>query len=473
MIDIQELSIKQLSDLMENEKITSVELVELYKERIAVYDKSGPNLNSVLELNPDASYIAEAMDLERKKKGKRGLLHGIPVLIKANISTDDKMHTSAGSLALADLYAPVNAYIIFKLIQQGAVILGKTNMTEFANFMSDKMPDGYSSLGGQVLNPYNSKISPDGSSSGSAVAVSANLCSVAVGTETDGSIISPARNNCIVGIKPTVGLLSRDGIIPISNSQDTAGVMARNVEDAAILLGAMTGIDKCDAATLKSDGLYYEDYLQFVNSDISGKRIGIRKEKSEKLNKSEKILFNEAVDILKSKGAEIVEVKFDYPTYDNTVMMYEFKAGIDYYLSTVRGCTDIKNLDDIVEFNKKNSRQCLKYGQKLLRMAQRTSGTLTESEYIKARIRDMRTSRQNGIDAVMDKFNLDVIMTTEISSIVAAAGYPCITVPAEVPKDNVPLSILFVGKAFSEPTLISVASAYENSTKKRKPPVLH
>lgn len=471
MIDIQELSIKELSDLLDEGKLTSVELVEIYNERIVVYDKSGPNLNSVLQINPDVYYIAEALDNERKLKGKRSLLHGIPILIKDNINTNDKMHTSAGSLALSDLYAPNDAFIIEKLRQKGAIILGKTNMTEFANFVSDKMPDGYSSLGGQVINPYNPKFTPSGSSSGSAVAVAANLCTASIGTETHGSIISPSRYNCVVGIKPTVGLVSRDGIIPLTISQDTAGPIAKTVEDAAILLGAIAGLNKNDPATFKLEGLDCSDYVQFINKDIKGKRIGIRKEKAEKLNKEEKIIFNDAVNVLKSKGAECVEIKFDYSDENMTIMIYEFKTAINHYLSTVKGCTNIKNIDDIIDFNKKNSRACLKYGQKLLKLSQKTSGTLTEPEYIKARLKDIRMSRQNGIDLIMDKFNLDAIMTTEINNMSAAAGYPCITVPAGMTSE--PFSMIFIGKAFSEPDLISIAYTYEQATKRRKPPILH
>lgn len=472
MIDIQELTIKELSKLLNEGKLTSVELVEMYKERIVVYDKSGPTLNSVLELNPDATYIAEAMDNERKLRGARSILHGIPILIKDNINTGDKMHTSAGSLALADLFAPNDAFIIQKLRAKGAIILGKTNMTEFADFLADKMPPGYSSRGGQVLNPYNPKLTPSGSSSGSGVAVAANLCSASIGTETNGSIIMPARNNCIVGIKPTVGLVSRNGIIPISNTQDTVGPMARTVEDAAIILGAIAGVDEKDTATWKSGSQSYNDYLQFIQSDIKGKRIGIRKEKGDKLNKEEKNIFNEAVAILKSKGAEIVEIKLDYSSDDYfTVSYYEFKSGLNYYLSTVRGCTNMKNIDDIAEFNRKNAKACLKYGQKVLRFSQKTSGTLTEVEYIKAGVKNIRM-KQNGIDAIIDKFNLDLIMTLEINSIVAVAGYPCITVPAGILETGNPISMIFIGKAFSEPNLISVAYTYEQSSKRRKPPVL-
>ncbi len=471
MIDIQELTIKQLANLLNEQKITSAQLIEMYKERIVVYDKSGPNLNSILELNPDATFIAEAMDNERAVKGSRGLLHGIPILIKDNINTNDKMHTSAGCFALSDLYAPNDAFIIKKLRQQGAIILGKTNMTELSNFVSDKMPAGYSSLGGQVINPYNSKISPSGSSSGCAVAVAANFCTASISTETNGCIINPSRNNCVVGLKPTVGLVSRDGIIPVSFSQDTAGIIAKTVEDTAILLSAITGIDENDVATLKSKSHVYSDYIQFIGSDIKSKRIGIRKEKAEKLNKEEKAMFNEAIKALKSNGAEIIEIKFDYSNDNITAVLHEFKCSINHYLNSVRGCTDIKNIDDIIEFNKANSRLCLKYGQKLLKLSQKTSGTLTEVEYIKAKFKDDRL-KQNNIDSVIEKFNLDAIMTTEINGMAPISGYPYISVPSGMTSSS-PFSMIFIGKAFSEPDLLSIAYKYEQSTKKRKAPTLH
>lgn len=473
MIDIQEMSIKALSNLLDEGKITSVELVEMYIERIVVYDKSGPTLNSVLEINPDAVSIAENLDLERKFKGKRGLLHGIPILVKDNINTNDKMHTSAGSLALADLYAPYNAAVIEKLVAQGAIILGKTNMTEFANFISDKMVDGFSSRGGQVINPYNSKITPSGSSSGSAVATAANLCSASIGTETNGSIISPARYNCVVGIKPTVGLVSRYGVIPLSFSQDTVGPIARTVEDASIILEAICGVDEKDNATLKLEYINHGSYLPYLNTNLNGKRIGVRKEKAEKLTKEEKTIFNEAISCLKSSGAEIVEIKLDYQSENTNIILYEFKAAINHYLSTVKGRTAIKDLDDIIDFNKKNPRACLKYGQKLLKISQKTSGTLTEPEYIKSKLKARRMSMENGIDLVMDKYNLDAVMTTEISSITAASGYPSITVPSGILSSGYPISMIFMGRAFSEPSLIQIAYTYEQLTKKRKAPVLH
>ncbi len=307
MFNIEEASINYLQDAMSKGEVTSRELVLLYLERIAKYDKSGPKLNSVLEINPDALFIADAMDHERETTGVRGPLHGIPVLLKDNINTHDKMHTSAGSVALADLYAPYDAFLVMKLRDAGAVILGKANMTEFANYMADGMPNGYSSRGGQVLNPYNAEKDPSGSSTGSAVAVSANLCTVAVGTETCGSIIGPAYMSGIVGIKPTVGLISRYGIIPISNSQDTAGPLARTVEDAAILLGELAGMDQNDPATWASRGRAYSDYTQFLDKNgLKGARIGICLNGFDRASSGEQKVISSAIDVMEKSKAVLV-----------------------------------------------------------------------------------------------------------------------------------------------------------------------
>ncbi|QWI72498.1 hypothetical protein ER45_012290 [Bacillus mycoides] len=307
MENINELIIVQLADLLAKGKITSVNLIQEYIKRIVKYDKNGLILNSILELNPDAIYIAESLDLERKVKGARGLLHGVPILIKDNINTGDKMHTSAGSLALADLYAPNDAFIIKKLREQGAIILGKTNMCEFAHFFSFELPDGYSSRGGQVINPYNKLLSPSGSSSGSAVSVAANLAMGSIGTETKGSIIMPSRNNSVVGVKPTVGLVSREGIIPISNSQDTAGPIARTVEDAAIILDAIVGFDEKDAATWKNKYIPKKSYYECTKNSISGKRIGICSKRNVSLREEEqKIIADAYVGMIDKVSARVI-----------------------------------------------------------------------------------------------------------------------------------------------------------------------
>ncbi|MDP4088329.1 MAG: amidase family protein [Bacillota bacterium] len=473
---IDEMTILEMSELMEKGELTSLELVKVYLQRIAEYDKTGPKLNSVLEINPDALFIAEALDLERKHRGSRGILHGIPILVKDNINTGDKMHTSAGSLALADLYAPNDAFVVKKLREAGAVILGKANMTEFANFMAENMPSGYSSKGGQVINPYDKEKTPSGSSSGSAVSAAANLCAAAVGTETDGSILSPSRENCIVGLKPTVGLVSREGIVPISHSQDTAGPMARTVTDAAILLQAMAGVDEKDAATLKSRWYENKDYTAFLkDSNIGGLRIGISPAHYDRFTEEEEAVLQEAVDVLKGKGAEIVYIEDTYekiPEERSSVLYHEFKNGINYYLSTVRGRTKMKNLEDIINFNKNNEEKALRFGQKVLEDSELKSGTLTEEDYIMGRLGDMESNGKNTLDRIMDDMKLDAILFLEWTSIAAIAGYPSIIVPAGFTSKGTAEGITFIGRPFSEETLLRLAYVYEQATKRRKAPKL-
>lgn len=473
---IEEMSISEMAELIDREELTSVDLVTAYLYRIVQYDQNGPKLNSILEINPDALFIAEALDAERKHKGKRSVLHGIPVIVKDNINTGDKMHTSAGSLALGDLYAPEDAFVVKKLRDAGAVILGKANMTEFANFMAENMPSGYSSRGGQVINPYNKDKTPSGSSSGSGVSVAASLCAAAVGTETDGSILSPSRENCIVGLKPTVGLISREGIIPISHSQDTAGPMARTVTDAATLLQAMAGIDENDCATWRLKWENVIDYTAFLkNDDINGLRIGISPAHYNELSEEEEAILKEAIHILKDKGAEIVYIKDCYesiPEERSSVLYHEFKNGINYYLSTVRGRTNMRSLEDIINFNKANEKSALKYGQKVLEDAQENSGRLTEEDYILGRLSDIKNNRENCLDRLMDEEKLDSILFLEFTSIAAIAGYPSIIVPAGFTSDGTAEGITFVGRPFSEQLLLKLAYVYEQATKKRKRPKL-
>ncbi|MGZ4112943.1 MAG: amidase family protein, partial [Tumebacillaceae bacterium] len=336
-----EATIEDLQEKMASGEVTSAQLVLLYFDRIARFDKNGPKLNSVLELNPDALFIAEALDLERQVKGPRGPLHGIPVLVKDNIDTGDKMHTSAGSLALANSYAAEDSFVAKQLRAAGAVILGKANMTEWANFMTVNMPNGFSSRGGQVLNPYGpGQFDVGGSSSGSGSSVAANLATVAVGSETSGSILSPAGRNSLVGIKPTVGLVSRTGIIPIAHSQDTAGPMARTVADAAILLGALTGVDERDPATLSSEGRYLSDYTTCLDANgLQGARIGIARDYyfAEELDEEQLALIEAAIEVLKQAGAEVIDsiaienAKEIDDNYD--VLVYEFKPALNAYLS--------------------------------------------------------------------------------------------------------------------------------------------
>ena len=473
MLNINEASIIEIQKEMDEGNLSSVDLVTYYLERIAKFDKDGPILNSILELNPDLLFIAEALDDERRRESKRGPMHGIPVIVKDNINTGDKMHTSGGSLALADSFAPEDAFVVKKLREAGAIIMGKSNMTEFANFMAENMPSGYSSRGGQVLNPYDHTKDPSGSSSGSAVAVTSSFCTVAVGTETDGSILSPSCVNCIVGIKPTVGLISRSGIIPISHSQDTAGPMAKTVSDAAILLSAMIGADEKDPATWGSESVQREQLLDAVNNpDIEGLRIGVSIVYYEMSTPEQRQILDEAIEVMQQKGAVIIKQdKLSQGSKEeSSVLGHEFKSGINYYLSKL-GHQKIRTLSDIIEFNKMHADKALKYGQKTLERSEQTSGTLTESKYIHDRIRDIDFTRKNGIDKLMDEYKLDALMFLEPTSLAAISGYPSIIVPAGVDNDE-SYGLQFIGKQFSEPTIIKLGYVYEQATKHRIDPQL-
>jgi amidase len=477
--NIEEAAIKQMSEALEKGIIDSRTLVLLYLKRIAEIDKDGPKLNSVLEINPDALHIAEALDRERQLTGPRSILHGIPILIKDNINTCDKMHTSAGSVALADNYAPYDSFVAKQLRAAGAVILGKTNLTEFANFMTENMPNGYSSRGGQVLNPYKPGIfDTGGSSAGSGVAVAASLCAAAIGTETSGSIISPACCNSIVGIKPTLGMISRTGIVPIAHSQDTAGPMARTVEDAAVLLGLLTDIDAADPVTFRSKNKTFADYTQFLDENgLKGIRIGVPIYIYKDLNEAETEMMHKCIAEIKQLGAEVVEDK-ELDAYEKIhnydVLVYEFKSDMNAYLSTLGGTTKMKSLWDIVEYNNNHAEIALKHGQTLLVQCENTSGTLTEPQYISAKLQDLRLSTSEGMDAFMAENKVDAMLfpSTAGVSMAAKAGYPSIAVPAGYCEDGTPFGITFSAEAFSEPKLLKLAYAYEQATKKRIPPKL-
>lgn len=477
--NVEEATIKQMSEALDQSIINSQSLVLHYLQRIGEIDKSGPKLNSVLEINPDAIHIAEALDRERKLSGARSILHGIPILIKDNINTHDKMHTSAGSIALEENFAPYDAYLVEKLRAAGAIIMGKTNLTEFANFMTENMPNGYSSRGGQVLNPYGpGKFDTGGSSAGSGVSVAANLCAAAVGTETSGSIISPACCNSIVGIKPTLGMISRTGIVPIAHSQDTAGPMARTVEDAAILLGFMTDIDIADPVTYKSKARVFSDYTQFLDmSGLKGVRIGVPRYIYKELNEEETEMMHQCIAEIKKLGAEIVEDK-DLDTYEKLqnydVLIYEFKSDLNAYLSTLGDSTHMRSLNDIIGYNKNHAEKALKYGQTILEQSEGTSGSLTDPEYINAKLQDLILSTTEGIDKFMLENKVDAMLypSTAGVSMAAKAGYPSIAVPAGYCKDGKPFGITFSAEAFSEPKLLKLAYAYEQATNKRVMPKL-
>jgi amidase len=447
-------------------------------------------LNSVIELNPDALEIADALDKERKAKGPRGPMHGIPVLIKDNLDTGDKMMTTAGSLALVGAPASKDAFVAKKLRDAGAVILGKTNLSEWANIRSSHSSSGWSGRGGQTKNPYALDRNPCGSSSGSGAAVAANLCAVAIGTETDGSIVCPSNANGLVGIKPTVGLASRSGIIPISHSQDTPGPMARSVRDAAILLSVMAGTDPADPATAEASSKA-GDYTKFLDPNgLKGARIGVARKYAGFSEAVDKV-FEQALKALKQQGAELADPA-DIPSYGKfgdtelTVLLYELKADLDKYLAA-RPEAPVHSLKNVIDFNERNKEKEMPYfGQDLFIQAQ-AKGPLTEKEYLDALEANHRLARKEGIDAIMDQHNLDALVAPtagpawltdlvdgdhgagDSSSPAAVAGYPDITVPMGF-VFGLPVGISFFGRAWSEPLLIKLAYAFEHATRVRKPP---
>ena len=480
MFTLEECTVKSIREAFEKGELTSFDLVIMYMERIAKYDKAGPKLNSVLEINPDAIFIAEAMDRERSKGKVRSALHGIPVLLKDNINTFDKMLTSAGSLALMDNYAPYDAFITKKCREAGLVILGKANMTELANFMDFNMKSGYSSRGGQVINPYKSGQEVWGSSTGSAVAVSANLCALAVGTETDGSILAPAYINGCVGIKPTQGLVSRHGIIPICGAQDTAGPMARTVADAAALLNVLAAEDENDPSTWCRADVIPKDYTDFLMSDgLRGLRVGINrgyyddKAYHNVFNDDMKDISEKAYKVMESRGAVLVQdTNIGHLKNDLNVLLYEFKKCLNAYLATTSPTVKNRSLKALIDFYGDHPKEGLKYGMSILQAAEyNTSGTLTDPVYIKDRINCLRSSRQNGIDKIMEEHKLDVLVCPGLTDLAPISGCPGINVPAGYQKDGTPFGINFIGRPFSEPVLIKAAYAYEQASKVRKAPV--
>lgn len=396
---LPEATIDQMQEKMEKGELSSHDLILMYQARIAAFDQT---INSVLELNPDALQIAAALDAERKHKGPRGPLHGIPILVKDNIDTNDKMHTSAGSLALKDSFARKDSFVAAKLREAGAVILGKTNMTEWANFMANGMKSGYSSRGGQVLNPYSpGKFDVGGSSAGSGAAIAANLAAVAVGTETDGSILNPALQNSLVGIKPTVGLVSRSGIIPIAHTQDTAGPMARTVKDAVYLLEAIAALDPQDPATMVSLPEFNHDAL-FDAQGLKGAKIAVvREEYIGKWTQEKEQIFQKAVGKLAELGAEVVEaaVPAAKATWGYKVLSYEFKADLNAYLNRLAPNVPVRTLADVIAFNYEHGEKMLKYGQEVLLESEATSGTLTEPEYLEELEYNLYMAREQGIDS--------------------------------------------------------------------------
>lgn len=470
---LPEATIDDMQEKMESGELTAHDLVLMYQARIAAFDKL---TNAVLELNPDSLHIAAALDAERKQNGPRGPLHGIPVLVKDNIDTHDKMHTSAGSLALKDSIAPKDSFVAAKLREAGAVILGKTNMTEWANFMANGMKSGYSSRGGQVLNPYGpGKFDVGGSSAGSGASIAANFAAAAVGTETDGSILNPSSKNSLVGIKPTVGLVSRSGIIPIAHTQDTAGPMARNVKDAVYLLQAIVGQDAQDPATMVALPDFEHDAL-FDAEGLKGAKIGVaREEYIGKLDEEKERIFQNAVEKLRELGAEVVEVAMPANKADwgYKVLSYEFKADLNAYLNGLAPNVQVRTLADVIDFNYQHGEKTLKYGQEVLIESEATSGTLTEAEYLEELEYSLYMAREQGIDHALKEYGVDVVLfPMDGSTIASRAGYPSVTVPTAYTSEGEPVGITFTGTAFSEPLLIKLAFAYEQATKVRRAPEL-
>ena len=489
---MEELSISDLQAGMQSGALTSRQIVEGYLERIASINRAGPRLNAVIELNPDALEIAAELDRERMQGGIQGPLHGIPILLKDNIDTADKMMTTAGSLALEGHIAAQDAFLVDRLRQAGAVILGKANLSEWANFRSTHSVSGWSSRGGQTRNPYVLDRNPCGSSSGSAVAVAANLCAGAVGTETDGSIICPSQTNGVVGIKPTLGLISRSGIIPIAHSQDTAGPMGRSVADAAVLLGAMTGIDVRDSATSSSQGKAYSDYTQFLDKGgLQGARIGVARSFFEFHPQVDKII-EACLETLKSLGAELIDpVEIENAKKlgetEIEVLTYEFKADLNAYLANLGPQAAVHSMQDLIAFNEQHRDKVMPYfGQERMLKAQE-KGPLTDDAYLKALETTQRLARAEGIDATLEKHQLNAIVAPTGGpawlvdyvngdcgeggswSPAAVAGYPNITVPAGY-VSGLPVGISFFGAAYSEPVLIRLAYAFEQATKARRQP---
>jgi amidase len=485
--ELNEATIASLQKKMESGTHTSRSITELYLKRIDAIDKHGPKLNAVIELNKSALDMADNMDKERKAGKIRGPLHGIPILIKDNIDTGDNMHTTAGALALSDNFAKQDAFIVHKLRQAGAVLLGKTNLSEWANFRSTHSTSAWSSRGFQTKCPYVLDRNPSGSSAGSGSAAAANLCALAIGTETDGSIVSPSSVNGLVGIKPTVGLWSRTGIIPISKTQDTAGPMARTVRDAVILLGALAGIDPSDGYTLNSKP--EKDYTKYLDANgLKGKRIGI--EKLDKPNPATQRLLADAIAVLKKQGAEVVEIELnkqlkEIGSAEFTVLVYEFKDGVNQYLG--KAASKMKTIADIIAYNKQHEATAMPFfKQEILEQAQ-AKGDLYTPEYLEALQKTSGITRKaidtilknnkldaiagptNGFAVCIDLINGDYDNGFSFSTPAAMAGYPHITVPMGSWHD-LPMGLSFFGTAWSEGELIKLAYAYEQASKKRVPP---
>ncbi|HXH95140.1 MAG TPA: amidase [Thermoanaerobaculia bacterium] len=490
--ELEEITISELQDGMKSGRWTARSIAEGYLARIDALDKRGPAINAIIEINPDALSIADAMDAERKAGHVRGPLHGVPVVIKDNIDTADKMKTSAGSLALAENVAARDAFVVSRLREAGAIILAKTNLSEWANFRSTHSTSGWSGRGGLTLNPYVLNRNACGSSSGTGSAIAANLAAIGVGTETDGSVVCPSSASGLVGIKPTLGLISRAGIIPIAHSQDTSGPMARTVRDAAILLGILTGADERDPITVSSRTKGHSDYTRFLDAEgLKGARIGVARQYFGFNDATDK-LMKDAIALIQSLGATIVDPaniatngKFD--ATENDVLQFEFKDGINQYLANAPSSVKSRTLADLIKFNEEHRAEEMPYfGQEIFEQSEKR-GPLTEKKYLDALAKNHRMSRTEGIDATIAKHKLDAIIaptggpvwTTDLvngdhftggySTASAVAGYPHITVPAGL-AFGLPVGLSFFGGAWSEPSLIKYAYAFEQAAKARQRP---
>jgi amidase len=492
--ELDELPVTELQDGMQGGRFTSQYLVEKYISRIGELDKSGPALRAVLEINPDAVSIAQALDQERTTKGARGPLHGIPVLLKDNIATADQMQCTAGSLALVGAKPPRDAFLVQRLRDAGAVILGKTNLSEWANFRSTHSSSGWSGRGGQTRNPYALDRTPSGSSSGTGSAIAANFCSVGVGSETDGSITSPSSCASLVGLKPTVGLISRAGVVPISHSQDTAGPMCRTVSDVAALLGALVGVDARDPATAASKGKSLADYTKVLDrAGLKGARLGVVREHFTGNFPAVDKMTEEALVVLKTQGAVLVDPanlpntgKYDDAELD--VLLYEFKADLNAYLADLGPDAPVHSLAELIDYNDKHDDEEMPFFEQELFHQAEAKGPLTEKRYLDALARCRRLSRAQGIDTVMSKFKLDALIAptqgppwlidlvngdpggaVAVTQPAAVSGYPHLTVPMGFVR-GLPIGLSFFGRAWSEPTLLKLGFAFEQATRVRRNP---
>jgi len=487
---LEEITISQLQQDYKQGKYTVHDVVAWYLNRIDSIDQHGPALHAVITINPDALLIADELDREMAAGKVRGPLHGVPVMLKDNIDTHDKMPNTAGATVLKNSYPLTDSWVARKLREAGAVIIGKSNLSEWANFRSSVSSSGWSGVGGQTKNPYVTDRNPCGSSSGSGVAVSANFCMLAIGTETNGSIVCPSNNNGIVGLKPTVGLISRSGIIPISFTQDTPGPMGRTIEDVAICLGWLTGIDSSDSKTLASAGNSQTDYTPYLKKDgLKGKRIGLMKEAMGFSGKVD-ALMKKTVELLKKQGAEVIEIEpmkdRSYEDASYQVMLYEFKDGLNRYFARLGSKAPVKSMKELIAFNTKDPVELIYFDQKILEDAE-SKGSLESPEYKQALAKMWKGTQESGIDFLMVTHRLDALMAptgspawkTDLvngdhfiggsSSLAAISGYPAITVPMGF-INELPVGVSFFGKAWSEAVLFEIAYSYEQASKIRKAP---